>query len=36
DNPYEDGWMIVVKMSNPAEVDNLMSAEQYQAYLQGR
>ncbi len=36
DNPYEDGWMIVVKMSNPSEVDSLMSADQYQAYLQGR
>src|SRR5437016_6799873 len=36
DNPYEDGWMIDVKMSNPAEVDNLMSAEQYLAYLQDR
>ncbi|MFL5625537.1 MAG: glycine cleavage system protein GcvH [Ktedonobacteraceae bacterium] len=36
DNPYDDGWMIVVKMSNPSEVDSLMSADQYQAYLQGR
>jgi glycine cleavage system H protein len=36
DNPYDEGWMVVVKMSNPAELDGLMSAEQYQAYLQGR
>jgi glycine cleavage system H protein len=36
DSPYEDGWMAVVKMSNPAELDGLMSADQYQAYLQGR
>jgi len=33
DTPYEDGWMIVVKMSNPAELDNLMDASQYQTYL---
>ena len=36
DSPYEDGWMLVVKMTNPDEVDNLMSAEEYKAYLQGR
>ncbi|HYL42685.1 MAG TPA: glycine cleavage system protein GcvH [Ktedonobacteraceae bacterium] len=36
DNPYDEGWMVVVKMSNPAELDGLMSAEQYRAYLQGR
>ena len=36
DNPYDEGWMVVVKMSNPAELDNLMSAQQYEAYLQGR
>jgi len=36
DNPYEDGWMLVVKMSNPDEVNSLMSAEEYTAYLQGR
>jgi glycine cleavage system H protein len=36
DNPYENGWMLVVKMSNPAELDSLMSAEEYQAYLQQR
>ena len=36
DNPYEDGWMLVVKMSNPDEVNSLMSAEEYTVYLQGR
>jgi len=36
DSPYEDGWMLVVKMTNPDEVDSLMSAEEYDAYLQGR
>ncbi len=36
DNPYEDGWMLVVKMTNPAELDSLMTADEYKAYLQGR
>ena len=36
DNPYDEGWMIAVKLSNPAELDSLMSAEQYKAHLQGR
>src|SRR5712692_1198925 len=36
DSPYEDGWMLVVKLSNPAELDSLMSSDQYEAYLQGR
>ena len=36
DNPYDEGWMLVVKMSNPDELNSLMSADQYQAYLQGR
>src|SRR5712691_8936839 len=36
DNPYEDGWMLIVKMANPAELDGLMSAEEYNVYLQGR
>jgi glycine cleavage system H protein len=36
DSPYENGWMLVVKMSNPDEVDSLMSAEEYKAYLQDR
>ncbi len=36
DSPYDEGWMLVVKMSNPAEADSLMTADQYQQYLQGR
>lgn len=36
DSPYENGWMLVVKMSNPGEVDSLMSADEYKTYLQGR
>jgi glycine cleavage system H protein len=36
DNPYDDGWLLVIRLSDPAELDNLMSAEQYETYLQGR
>lgn len=33
DSPYEKGWMIKVKMSNPDEVSELMSAEDYQSEI---
>lgn len=36
DSPYEEGWMVVVKITSPGEIDGLMSAEEYEAYLQGR
>lgn len=36
DSPYDEGWMLVVKISNPTELDSLMSAAEYEAYLQGR
>jgi glycine cleavage system H protein len=32
-DPYGDGWMIRVKMSNPAARDALMSAADYKALL---
>ncbi|MEW9033791.1 MAG: glycine cleavage system protein GcvH [Planifilum fimeticola] len=28
-SPYGDGWMIVVEMSDPSQVDQLLTAEQY-------
>jgi glycine cleavage system H protein len=36
DNPYEQGWMLVVKITNSSELDNLMTADQYKKYLEGR
>lgn len=30
-DPYGDGWMIKVKMSNASEFETLMSADDYQA-----
>lgn len=29
DDPYGDGWMIKVKIADAAELDNLISAEEY-------
>jgi len=34
-DPYGKGWMIVVELSNPAELDHLLSAEEYQALVSG-
>ncbi len=36
DSPYEDGWMMVVKIADPSQLDDLMTSEDYEAYLQGR
>jgi glycine cleavage system H protein len=30
---YDEGWMIQVEMANPADLEGLMSAAQYAAYL---
>ena len=27
ESPYEDGWMVKIEMSDPAELDNLMKAD---------
>lgn len=32
-DPYGAGWMIRVKMSNPAEANELMSADAYQQHI---
>jgi glycine cleavage system H protein len=34
DSPYGDGWMIVIEASNTAELDRLLSAADYQTYIQ--
>ncbi|MEH7178987.1 glycine cleavage system protein GcvH [Neobacillus vireti] len=33
ESPYEKAWMIVVEPSNSGELDNLMSAEQYEELI---
>lgn len=32
-DPYGEGWVIRVKLSNPADVDTLLSADGYQAEI---
>lgn len=33
DSPYDDGWLIKVKLSNPDEMDDLMDADAYEAEI---
>ena len=32
-DPYGEGWVAVIEMANPAEVNNLMNAKAYEAFL---
>jgi glycine cleavage system H protein len=32
-DPYGKGWIAVVELSDPAQVDKLMTADQYEAFL---
>ena len=34
DQPYESGWMIKIKMDDPAQLKHLMSADQYKQLIQ--
>ena len=34
--PYDGGWIIKVKMSNPAEINNLMDAAAYEKFVEER
>jgi glycine cleavage system H protein len=34
-DPYGQGWMIKIKMSNPSELEELLSAEDYAALIGG-
>jgi len=33
-DPYGQGWLIRVKPSDPAELESLMTASDYEAYLE--
>jgi glycine cleavage system H protein len=33
-DPYGDGWMVKIRLSTPDEVDELMSAEEYEEYIE--
>jgi glycine cleavage system H protein len=32
-DPYGDGWMVKIEMSDPSEVDNLMDSEAYKEII---
>ncbi|MDP3437340.1 MAG: glycine cleavage system protein GcvH [Bacteroidales bacterium] len=32
-DPYQDGWMVKIEMSDPSEADSLLDAEAYKALL---
>ena len=32
-DPYGDGWVVKIKVSNPAELDSLMKAGAYEAHV---
>jgi len=34
DSPYDEGWMAKVRLDDPSELDKLMTAEQYDQYIQ--
>jgi len=33
EDPYKEGWILRLKIENPKDLENLMSAEQYDAYV---
>ena len=35
DSPYDEGWMAKVRLDDASELDKLMTAEQYDDYIQG-
>ena len=34
DDPYGDGWLIKVRLSDPAELEKLLSADEYEAFIE--
>jgi len=34
-DPYDKGWMVVIRLTDPAEVDRLISADEYRALVAG-
>lgn len=36
EEPYTSGWMVIIKMENPSEVEDLMTADQYESFIQER
>ena len=34
DSPYNDGWFLKIKMTDPSELDTLLDADGYQAHIE--
>ena len=34
DSPYDSGWLIKVKLSDPKEVDDLLTPEEYKSHVE--
>ena len=34
EDPYGKGWIAIIKMDNPDEIEDLMDAEEYDAYVE--
>ena len=34
ESPYDDGWFLKIKMTDPSELDNLLDSESYQAHIE--
>ena len=34
ESPYNDGWFLKIKMTDPSELDTLLDAEGYQAHIE--
>jgi len=35
-SPYADGWMIKIKIGKPSEVDSLLSASEYEDFIESQ
>ncbi|MGJ5815145.1 glycine cleavage system protein GcvH [Paludibaculum fermentans] len=35
EDPHGDAWLVKIRLTNPAEVSGLLSAEEYQAFIGG-
>jgi glycine cleavage system H protein len=34
EDPHGDGWLVRIKISSPGDLDGLMSAEEYEEFLE--
>ena len=34
DSPYDEGWLVKIRLSEPNEIDDLMTSQEYESYLE--